>query len=90
MRGSMIANQTLKKLAALATGVGIGPLSLRLVVAIGLSNVGQTQDSVVPFAVWLTFSSIAQFGAIALVVAGGVVWLAADLAGRDPSNDAAS
>ena len=80
MRRSMMANDRVKKLAALATGIGIGPLSLRLLVAIGFPATGQTHDSVVPLAIWLTFSSIAQVCSVALVVCGSVVWLCANLA----------
>jgi hypothetical protein len=80
MKDSMMANDTVKKLAALATGIGIGPLSLRLLVAIGFPATGQTHDSVVPLAVWLTFSSIAQVCSVGLVVGGSVVWLGANLA----------
>ncbi len=80
MRDSMMANDPVKKLATLATGIGIGPLSLRLLVAIGFPATGQTHDSVVPLALWLTFSSIAQFCSVALVVGGSVVWLGANVA----------
>jgi hypothetical protein len=45
MGDSMTANDRVKKLAALATGIGIGPFSLRLLVAIGFPATGQTHDS---------------------------------------------
>ena len=80
IRNSMIANDTVKRLAALAAGVGIGPLSLRLFTAIGLPAVSPGHDSVAPLALWLTFSPIAQVCAIVLAVGGSVLWLAADLA----------
>ncbi len=81
MRNSMIANDTVKKLAALATGVGIGPLSLRLFAVVGFPTAGPAYDSAAPLALWLASSSVAQFCAAGLVIGGSVVWLAADLAG---------
>ena len=80
IRNSMIANDTVKRLAALAAGVGIGPLSLRLFTVIGFPAVSPGHDSVAPLALWLTFSPIAQVCAIVLAVGGSVLWLAADLA----------
>jgi hypothetical protein len=80
MRDSTMANDRVKKLAAPATGIGIGPLSLKLLVAIGFMGNGQAHDSVVPLALWLAYSSIAQLCSVALVVVGGAVWLVADLA----------
>ena len=74
MRNSMIANVTVKKQAALATGIGIGPLSLRLFV-LGIPIAGSAHDSVLPLALWLTFSLVAQFCAAVLVV-GGIVGMA--------------
>jgi hypothetical protein len=81
MRNSMIANETVKKLAALEAGVGIGPLSLRLFAVVGLPTAGPAYDSAAPLALWLASSSVAQFCAAGLVIGGSVVWLAADLAG---------
>jgi hypothetical protein len=81
MRNSMIANETVKRLAALAAGIGIGPLSLRLFTAVGFPAPGPAYDSVAPLALWLASSSVAQFCAAGLVIGGSVVWLAADLAG---------
>jgi len=80
MRNSMIENDTVKRLAALAAGVGIGPLSLRLFTAIGFPAVSAGHDSVAPLALWLTSSPIAQVCAIVLAVGGSVLWLEADLA----------
>ena len=80
MRDSMMANDRVKKLAALATAIGIGPLSLRPLVAIGFPATSQTHDSVVPLALWLSFSSIAHVCSVALVVGGSVAWLRANLA----------
>jgi hypothetical protein len=81
MRNSMIANDTVKRLAAVADGLGIGPLSLRLFTAIGFPAVSPGHDSTAPLALWLASSSVAQFCAAGLVIGGSVVWLAADLAG---------
>jgi len=81
MRNSTIANETVKRLAALAAGIGIGPLSLRLFTAVGFPAPGPVYDSAAPLALWLASSSIAQFCAAGLVIGGSVVWLAADLAG---------
>jgi hypothetical protein len=74
MRRSIMTNETVKKLAALATGVGSGPLSLRLFTTLGVP----AGDSVAPFAFWLASSSIAQVSAAALFVGGSILWLAAD------------
>src|SRR5712692_10185003 len=79
-RHSMIENDTVKRLAAVTAGLGIGPLSLRLFTAIGFPAVSPGHDSVVPLALWLTSSPIAQVCAIVLAVGGSVLWLAADLA----------
>ena len=84
MRNSMIANETVRRLAALAAGVGIGPLSLRLFSVVGFPATGPVYDSAAPLALWLASSSIAQFCAAGLVIGGSVVWLAADLAGPGP------
>ena len=81
MRNSMIANETVKRLAALAAGIGIGPLSLRLFTVVGFPAAGPAYDSAAPLALWLASSSVAQFCAAGLVIGGSVVWLAADLAG---------
>ena len=81
MRNSMIANETVKKLAALAAGIGIGPRSLRLFTVVGFPTAGPVYDSAAPLALWLASSSVAQFCAAGLVIGGSVVWLAADLAG---------
>src|SRR5579864_4103834 len=80
MRNSMIANETVKRLAALATGVGSGPLSLRLFSTLGVPVGGPAGDSVEPLAFWLASSSIAQICAAALFIGGSVLWLAADFA----------
>jgi hypothetical protein len=74
----MMTNETVRKLAALATGVGSGPLSLRLFTILGVPVGGPAGDSVAPFAFWLASSSIAQGCAAALFVGGSVLWLAAD------------
>jgi hypothetical protein len=78
MRRSIMTNETVKKLAALATGVGSGPLSLRLFTTLGVPVGGPAGDSVAPFAFWLASSSIAQVCAAALFVGGSILWLAAD------------
>ena len=75
-----MTNETVKKLAALATGVGSGPLSLGLFSTLGVPVGGPAGDSVAPFAFWLASSSIAQVCAAALFVGGSILWLAADLA----------
>ena len=75
-----MTNERLKKLAALATGVGSGPLSLRLFTILGVPVGGPAGDSVAPVAFWLASSSIAQVSAAALFVGGSVLWLAADWA----------
>jgi hypothetical protein len=81
MRNSKIANETVKKLAALAAGLGIGPLSLRLFTMVGFPAPGPAYDSEAPLARWLASSSITQLCAAALVIGGSVAWLAADVAG---------
>jgi hypothetical protein len=75
-----MTNETVRKLAALATGIGSAPLSLRLFTILGVPVGGPGGDSVAPFAFWLASSSIAQVCAAALFVGGSVVWLAADRA----------
>jgi hypothetical protein len=80
MRGSIMTNETVKKVAALATGVGSGPLSLRLFTILGVPVGGPAGDSVAPFAFWLASSSIVQVSAAALFIGGSVLWMAADLA----------
>ena len=80
MRNSMIQNDTVKRLAAVAAGLGIGPLSLRLFTAVGFPAVSPGRDSVEPLAFWLASSSIAQVCAAALFIGGSALWLAADLA----------
>ena len=72
--------ETLKKLAAMAAGVGSGPLCLRLFTMVGVPVGGPACDSVVPFAFWLASSSIAQVCAAALFIGGSALWLRADLA----------
>jgi hypothetical protein len=81
MRNSMIANETVKRLAALAAGIGIGPLSLRLLTVVGFPAAGPAYDSVAPLPLWLASSLVAQFCAAGLVIGGSVAWLAADSAG---------
>ena len=73
-----MTNETVKRLAALAAGVGSGPLSPRLFTILGVPVGGPAGDSVAPFAFWLASSSIAQGCAAALFVGGSVLWLAAD------------
>jgi hypothetical protein len=73
-----MTNETVKKLAALATGVGSGLLSLRLFTMLGVPVGGPAGDSVGPVAFWLASSSIAQVCAAALFVGGSILWLAAD------------
>lgn len=80
MSSSIITNETVRKLAALAAGIGIGPLSLRVFTVLGFHAAGSAHDGVEPLAFWLTSSSIAQLCAAALVVGGGAIWLAAYLA----------
>jgi hypothetical protein len=80
MRRSIMTNERLKKLAALATGVGSGPLSLRLFTILGVPVGGPAGDSVAPVAFWLASSSIAQVCAAAMFIGGSALWLAADLA----------
>ncbi len=72
--------ETLKKLAAVAAGVGSGPLSLRLFTMLGVPVGGPARDSVAPLAFWLASSPIAQVCAAALFIGGSALWLAADLA----------
>jgi hypothetical protein len=72
--------ETVKKLAALAAGVGSGPLSLRLFTMVGVPVGGPAHDSVAPLAFWLASSSIALVCAAALFIGGSALWLAADLA----------
>jgi hypothetical protein len=72
--------ETVKKLAAMAAGVGSGPLSLRLFTMVGVPVGGPARDSVAPFAFWLASSSIAQVCAAALFIGGSALWLRADLA----------
>jgi hypothetical protein len=76
----MMTNETVKKLAALAAGVGCGPLSLRLFTILGVPVGGPAGDSVAPFAFWLASSPIAQVCAAALFIGGSALWLAADFA----------
>jgi hypothetical protein len=76
----MMTNETVKKLAALATGVGSGPLSLRLFSTLGVPVGGPAGDSVAPLAFWFAFSPIAQVCAASLFIGGSVLWLAADFA----------
>lgn len=84
-----MTNETVKNLAALATGVGSGPLSLRLFTMLGVPiGGGPAGDSVAPVAFWLASSSIAQIAAATLFIGGSVVWLAADL-GKSRSDRAA-
>ncbi|MGO9061907.1 MAG: hypothetical protein ACLQU2_31730 [Candidatus Binataceae bacterium] len=75
-----MTNETVKKLAALATGVGSGPLSLRLLMELGVPVGGPAGDSVAPLALWLASSPIAQVCAVALFISGSALWLTADLA----------
>ena len=70
--------ETVKKLAAMAAGLGSGPLSLRLFTELGVPVGGPAGDSVAPLAFWLASSPIAQDCAAALFVGGSVLWLAAD------------
>ncbi len=72
--------ETVKKLAAVAAGVGSGPLSLRLFTMLGAPVGGPARDSVAPLAFWLASSSIALGCAAALFIGGSALWLAADLA----------
>ncbi len=72
--------ETLKKLAAVAAGVGSGPLSLRLFTMLGVPVGGPARDSVAPLAFWLASSPIAQVCAAALFIGGSALWLAADFA----------
>src|SRR5258707_9974930 len=61
---------TVKKLAALAAGVGCGPLSLRLFTILRVPVGGPARDSVAPLAFWLASSPIAQVCAAALFIGG--------------------
>src|SRR5712664_3192565 len=72
--------ETVRKLAAMAAGVGSGPLSLRLLTMVDVPVGGPVGDSVAPLAFWLASSSIAQVCAAALFIGGSALWLAADLA----------
>jgi hypothetical protein len=72
--------ETVKKLAAVAAGIGSGPLSLRLFTMAGVPVGGPARDSVAPLAFWLASSSIAEVCAAALFIGGSALWLAADLA----------
>ncbi len=72
--------ETVKKLAAVAAGVGSGPLSLRLFAMLGVPVGGPARDSVAPLAFWLASSPIAQVCAAALFIGGSALWLAANLA----------
>ena len=72
--------ETMKKLAAVAAGVGSGPLSLRLFTELGVPVGGPARDSVAPLAFWLASSPIAQICAAALFIGGSALWLAADFA----------
>ena len=72
--------ETVKKLAAVAAGVGSGPLSLRLFAELGVTVGAPARDSVMPLAFWLASSSIAQICAAALFIGGSALWLCADLA----------
>jgi hypothetical protein len=72
--------ETVKKLAAVAAGVGSGPLSLRLFTMLGVPVGGPARDSVAPLAFWLASSPIAQVCAAALFIGGSALWLAADFA----------
>src|SRR5216683_2949689 len=80
MRRSIMTNETVKKVAVLASGVGSGPLSLRLFTILGVPVGGPAGDSVAPFAFWLTSSSIVQVSAATLFIGGSVLWMAVDLA----------
>ena len=75
-----MTSETVKKLAALAAGVGSGPLSLRLFTMLSVPVGGPARDSVAPLAFWLAFSPIAQVCAAALFIGGSALWLAADFA----------
>ena len=75
-----MTNETMKKLAALAAGVGCGPLSLRLFTILGVPVGGPARDSVAPLAFWLASSPIAQVCAAALFIGGSALCLAADFA----------
>ena len=72
--------ETMKKLAAVAAGVGSGLLSLRLFSMLGVPLGGPARDSVAPLAFWLASSSIAQVCSAALFIGGSALWLAAELA----------
>jgi hypothetical protein len=72
--------ETVKKLAAVAAGVGSGPLSLRLFTILGVPVGGPARDSVAPLAFWLASSPIAQVCGAALFIGGSALWLAADFA----------
>ena len=67
-----MTNESVKKLAALATGVGNGSLSLRILIRLGASVGGPAGDSVAPVPYWLASSPIAQVCAAAC--SWGGVW----------------
>jgi hypothetical protein len=71
--------ETMKKLAAVAAGVGSGPVTLRLFTMLGVPVGGPARDSVAPLAFWLASSPISQVCAAALFVGGSALWLYADL-----------
>ena len=79
--------ETMKKLAAVAAGVGSGPLSLRLFTDLGVPVGGPARDSVAPLAFWLASSPIAQICAAALFIGGSALWLAADFAKSSQRDD---
>jgi len=72
--GSIMTIETVKKLAAVAAGVGSGPLSLRFFTMLGVPVGGPARDSVVPLAFWLASSPIA--------CCGPVYWRERAMAGR--------
>src|SRR5260370_42692613 len=82
--------ETLKKLAAVAAGVGSGPLSLRLFTMLGVPVGGPARDSVAPLAFWLASSSIALVCAAALFIGGTGPWLPAALSQTRAGQDAAA
>jgi hypothetical protein len=69
-----------KKLAAVAAGVGSGALSLRLFTMLDVPVGDPARDSVAPLAFWLASSPIAQVCAAVLFIGGSALWLAADFA----------
>ena len=80
MSSSILANGKVRQFAAMMVGVSIGPLSLGLCTALGVSVGSRAHDSVAPIALWLT-SPTAQVCAATLLVIGAAVRLAGDLAG---------